>query len=103
MESEEKHHVSRSYSIEYKQEAVRMLEESGKSMAQLSRELGTSVKNIVRWKQLYGKPKQVSTTGATVAELEAEVRRLRKQLREKEEEREILKKATIFFAMEERR
>lgn len=44
MEVSLKKQANRMYSVEYKQEAIRLLEASGKSVAQLSRELGVSAK-----------------------------------------------------------
>jgi transposase-like protein len=42
------------YSTEFKREAVRLMETSGKPIAQLARELGINDNNLYRWRSRYG-------------------------------------------------
>jgi transposase len=85
----------RNYTEEFKREAVRLMESSGKPVAQLARELGLNDNNLYRWRGLYGNQRQVSSKGGTssMGELEMEVKRLRRENEILRQERDILKKA----------
>lgn len=82
----------RSYPEEFKREAVRLMETSGKPVAQIARDLGINDNNLYRWRGLYGSQSQDSPKGS-VAEMEAEVKRLRREVEVLRQERDILKKA----------
>jgi transposase len=86
------------YSKEFRAEAVRLLQSSGRSVPQLARELGCSPQSLRNWaRQLAvddGKAEGLSS------DEREELRRLRRELRVVTEEREILKKAAAFFAKE---
>lgn len=85
----------RSYTEEFKREAVRLMETSGKAVAQVARDLGVNDNNLYRWRGLYGSQDQRSTNGSPVsaAQLEAELKRLRRENEVLRQERDILKKA----------
>lgn len=81
------------YTPEFRAEAVKGILTQGLSLA----EAGTLANWVARAKGSTG----VATPGAcTVAELEAELKQLRKELAEARLERDILKKATAYFARE---
>ena len=84
------------YPLEFRREAVSLLKRSGKSVPELAAELGVSPQSLRNWaRQLdvdAGK-----TEGLTSEERE-ELRRLRREVKTLTEEREILKKAAVFFA-----
>jgi transposase len=82
----------KSYTEEFKREAVRLMESSGKPVAQLARDLGVNDNNLYRWRGLYGSRSQFNPNGS-MAELEAELKRLRREVEVLRQEREILKKA----------
>lgn len=89
--------TKRTYTTEFRQEAVRLLDESGKSARQIGRELGVPQSVLSRWKR------QADATADHPAETEnvtEEMRRLRRENAQLRIERDILKKATAFFAKE---
>lgn len=89
--------VRRQFTKEFKQEAVRLVSEQGLSVAQASRDLGVSANVLHRWKkesEEHGK-KAFPGHGQPI---EAELARLRRENEVLRRERDILKKATVFFA-----
>jgi len=89
----------RRFSKEFKLEAIRLAEESGKPKAQVARELGIRVNQIGKWrKQLEEQPAGASSGKCRQADQDAELKRLRRELADAREENEILKKAAAYFA-----
>lgn len=92
----------RKYTAEFKQEALRLLETSGKSMSELERELGIRPGVLWRWRKQYKPVQAGSREGALeLSDLEAakaEIRRLQRELAQTQEERDILKKAINIFS-----
>jgi transposase len=84
------------YSLEFRQEAVRLLRSSGRSVPQLASELGCSPQSLRNWARRLDVD-EGKQPGLSSDERE-ELRRLRRELRTVTEEREILKKAAAFFA-----
>jgi transposase len=83
----------RFYSREFKLEAVRLSETSGKSMAQVARELGLADGVLYRWRrQLREEPETAFPGKGHQSDLEEENRRLRRELERVQQERDILKK-----------
>jgi transposase len=82
--------------LEFRREAVALLRSSGKSVPQLAGELGISPQSLRNWARQIdvdaGKAE-----GLTSSERE-ELRRLRREVKTLTEEREIPKKAAVFFA-----
>ena len=86
----------RSYSQEFKQEAVQMLLD-GHSASSVADRLGLANTNLLyRWKN-----EQVRHSGPVASSLEARVRDLETELRRVERERDILKKALAIFGRAE--
>jgi transposase len=91
----------RNYTKEFKADAVSLVVEQGYSSAEVGRRLGVSENNVNRWVRQYrDKNESTSPDGLTREQLEAELKRLRKENKRLEMEREILKKAAAFFASE---
>jgi transposase len=93
--------VQKTYTPEFKREAVRLAQTSGKSIAQVARELGISDTSIHQWcKELteHG-PEAFPGSGHQTAQ-EEEVRRLKRELEVVKQERDILKKAISIFSRE---
>jgi transposase len=89
----------RTYSREFKVEAVRLLETSGKSASQVERDLGIGKGNLWRWKRELAADSENAFPGQ--GRLTAEQERLRQLERENEvlrQERDILKKAVAIFS-----
>jgi transposase len=82
----------KSYAEEFKREAVRLMETSGKPISQIARDLGVNDNNLYRWRGLYGS-QQVPSANGNLAEMEAELKRLRREVEVLRQERDILKKA----------
>jgi|SRR5438876_6488074 len=88
----------RKFSKEFKSETVTLIRSSGKSIAQVCRELGLAENTVQRW-VAQAAIDAGQRDGLTTAERE-ELARLRRENRVLLEEREILRKAAAFFAKE---
>lgn len=91
----------RKYNPELKAEAIKMVDEQGITHAEVSRRLGIPKGTIGNWVAGYSEASPGAPPGEqTYAALKTENARLRKELAEARMEREILKKATAYFAKE---
>jgi len=90
----------RRYSAELKAEAVKMVIEQGLTQEETARRLSIPKGSIGNWVAVVRATGNSSPGEQTVKELAAENARLRKELAEARMEREILKKATAYFAKE---
>ena len=91
----------RQFSDEFKAGAVRLVVEEGKTVGAVARELDLTPSSLTKWVSQARADRSQGKTGLTTAERE-ELARLRKENRILQEEREILKKATAFFAKQSR-
>ena len=83
------------FTDEFKRDAVAQVVDRGYSVAEVSERLGISTKSLYTWCAQFSQlPEQAKET----TEQAAEIRRLKKELVRVSEERDILKKATAYFA-----
>ncbi len=91
--------MKRQYDIGFKIDAAKLVADQGYSVPETSERLGVPSGNIVRWVRQYRQGKlQMGHKQAHPTEQEAELRRLRAQVKQLELENEILKKASAYFA-----
>ena len=91
----------RTYTPEFKAEAVKLVTEKGYSVAEAARSLGLHETLLRSWKQaLQDKGDQAFPGQGNRSPFEEEVQRLRAENKRPLAERDILKKATAFFARE---
>ena len=90
----------RKFTAEYKAEVVRLVRDSGKSLGQVSRELGLTESAVRHWVSQSAIDAGGGGTGALTTAERAELVALRREIRTLRMEREILKKAAAFFAKE---
>lgn len=90
----------RSFTREYKAEVVELCRTSGRTIASVGRDLGLTETAVRRW-VAQAEVDAGRRDGLTTAERE-ELSRLRKEIRVLREERDLLKRATVFFAAETR-
>jgi transposase len=97
--------TNKKYSLEFKLEAVRLSNESGKPVTQVARDLNVNPAFLYRWRdELHkdGAKAFPGKTGKSVKSVEnTEIVRLRRENKQLRDERDILKKTLVFFAAEE--
>lgn len=89
----------RSFTPEYKIEAVRLLTEGHRTAAEVARDLGISPNQLYKWKrQLSEDPQQAFPGKGHLKPEEEELRRLRRELEDARQEIAFLKKTAGYFA-----
>ena len=81
------------FSDDFKRDAVLQITERGYPVSEVSRRLGVSPHSLYEWRKKFSQP---SDTGD--GDRAAEIRQLKRELARVTEERDILKKATAYFA-----
>ncbi len=92
--------VRRRFSDEFKQDAVNLVVVQGYSFKRAADAVGVSSRSLREWHEKFASKPDECGDEATVLQLQDENKRLRKELKRAEMEREILKKATAYFAKE---
>ncbi|THA34747.1 transposase [Streptomyces sp. A1277] len=88
------------YSEEFKQDAIKLVASTGRSINSVAKDLGVNTESLRKWVRT-AEAAQVGGGGEPMTPAEREeLKRLRKQVRELELEKEILKKAAQYFAKE---
>jgi len=85
------------YTKEYKEEAVALVREQGYSVADAAKSLGINANLLYRWKE---KLEEELEGKSLSMDERAELKKLRKENKNLRMEKEILKKASAFFARE---
>ncbi len=93
----------RQYPIEFKREAVRLAAVGDRSVRVVAQDLGLRPDMLYQWKRqatsrVHRDPQDVFTGNGTMMSQDEEIRRLRREIEQLREERDILGKATAFFA-----
>lgn len=89
--------IHKQYTKEFKEEAVALVLEQGYSVAQAAKSLGIVTSLLYKWKEKIEAQKE----GVALVEDEREeLKRLRREVKALRMEKEILKKASAFFAKE---
>lgn len=83
------------YDEEFKASAVRMVVEKGRAISLVAKDLGISEPALRRWVKASTEPEDATTK--KLAELEAENKRLRKELEDAKDTVNILKKSVAIF------
>ncbi|MFY9973187.1 MAG: transposase [Chromatiaceae bacterium] len=81
----------RQYTEEFKREAVKLVEEQGRGIAEVARSLGVHRSQVERWRGQYGPGSASSRGGELRGEEAEELKRLRAEVKQLRLEREILK------------
>ncbi len=103
MEGRKKRRGRTAYTEEFRREAVRLVEAEPERLAQIARELDIHPETLrAWWERVRVEPDGPIVPPTRVLTLEEENRRLRRENARLLEEREILKKATAFFARDAR-
>ena len=92
--------ICRTFSDEFKQDAVNLVVNQGYSFAAAAKAVDVSSRSLREWHAKLAPEPEACDETSSLEELTAENKRLRKQLQRAEMEREILKKATAYFAKE---
>ena len=93
----------RSFTREFKVEAVKLVRDRGVSMAQAARDLDIHVNVLRKWVRDHEADPQQSFPGnGRMKPEQAEIERLRREVVRLKAERDILKKAAAYFARESR-
>jgi transposase len=88
------------YPESFRTDAVALVKRSGKSMAEVAADLGVSGESLRKWVQQANIDAGAGPPGALTSAEREELRRLRRENKTLQMEREILKKAAAFFAKE---
>src|SRR3954463_12816861 len=90
----------RRFTPEFRVEAVRLAETSGRSRRQVAEDLGIGLSTLRHWMDCHHEQRLDDPAGQPQEDIAAELKRLRRENEVLRQERDILKRATAFFAKE---
>ena len=89
----------RRFTKEFQEEAVRLVQTSGRTQREIAADLGIGQSTLVRWLG-QNRDRRAAEPSGVQNDVTAELKRLRRENEILRQERDILKKATAFFARE---
>ena len=89
----------RTFSAEFKREAVELTRQHGASVGQVARDIGVNANQLTRWRRELAQSKGKAFTGSGVPRDE-EIAALKRELARVKKERDFLRDAAAFFAKE---
>ena len=93
--------IRKKYTKEFKLDAISLVRDQNLNIAEASRNLGVSPQMLGRWiKEEESEDGQAFRGNGKLTAEQEEIRKLKAQVKRLEMEREVLKKATVFFAKE---
>ena len=92
--------IRRTFTDDFKRDAVNLVVVEGYSFQRAADAVGVCSKSVREWHEKFAPPPETSIDDPIVQQLQEENKRLRKALQQAELERNILKKATAYFAKE---
>jgi len=98
--SKKEKRIRRTFNEDFKRDAVNLVVKQGYSFKAAAEAVNVSPRSLREWHEKFAPEPEPCGEDASMADLVAENKRLRKKLQTAEMEREILKKATAYFAKE---
>lgn len=93
--------AKKQYTDEFKKEAIRLLETSGKTVTEIERDLGMTHGLLRKWQRRFQvDPVSDKLELSEVEQLKAELRQMKRELEITRMERDILKKTVSIFSKE---
>jgi len=90
------------FSAEFRASSVKLAIDSDQPIAPTAKDLGINPNTLHTWINKYSQPKEQNKTLRTDEHLYDELKRLKKEIAQLTEERDLLKKAAAYFAREQR-
>lgn len=90
------------YPAEFRESSVKLALESDKPVAHTARDIGINENTLHTWISKYSRPVDNKKAVRTDEHLYEELKRLKKEVAQLTEERDLLKKAAAYFAKEQR-
>ena len=91
------------YDSAFKLEAIRLVNEEHRNVSEVERNLGISQGTLSRWVREYkADPVETFPGKGRLKAKDEEIRRLKQKLKEVQEERDIIKKALVYFAEDQK-
>jgi transposase len=88
------------YPPEFRRDVIAVARKGEQSREQIARSFGISASCLARWLRIADREDQAATGSSPGGDLTIENRELRKRTRQLEQENEILRRATAYFARE---